>query len=195
MSDIDTKLEKAREALKGKATVDNLPVSIKAEIDPISIVKSIEELQEAYKSNDNKPVVTHLEAVKQAIEAIPATDTKAMEYALVGIQERLDRLNPEIKLNPVFKPKIDVDVPQAKIVTTDVYDTYKAADSFVPDNQTMHFHGFVRRDGGWFILRQSGDDTITYRYATPKNNKDMDYSKAWNLRDGLEYKRYDQISL
>lgn len=167
----------------------------KVEFDTKELVNKLIDLQDAFKVGDNAPVIEHLEAVKRAIANIPKTDTSAMEYALIEIQKLLGRLEPsEIKFNPTFKPQFNV--PATKVVTTDVYDTYKAADSYSPEDKTTSYYGFVDKNGRWFILRQSGDEQSSYRYASPENNDSVKrYVNAWKIKEGLKYSYYYEVSL
>lgn len=122
-----------------------------------------------------------------------------MAKAYKGINANLntDKLTKAIKsieLNTnVTIPKIDIPTPSVKVVTNDIYDEYKVSDTIDSDGSTI-FHGFMNRTGKWFILRQSGDKNIAYRYATSGVNN-MGYEEAIKSPNALRYQYYNEITI
>lgn len=96
--------------------------------------------------------------------------------------EKIKFVLPEIKIP-------EIKIPATKVITNDIYDEYKAADSEYGENTS--YHGFLNRAGKWFILRQNGDKVVSYRYATGE----ITYTQAWRERNLLDYSLYNEVQI
>lgn len=72
----------------------------------------------------------------------------------------------------------------------DIYVTYKAANSDETSESEKYF-GFINGVGNWFILRETGDETKSWKYTSGKSN----YTEAWGARRRGNYKLYSEISI
>ena len=61
---------------------------------------------------------------------------------------------------------------------------YKASDS---DAGSIQYYGFLRNDGGWYIMKMSGGNT--YRYQVGGSG----YATAWAARASLGYDYFNLL--
>ena len=132
----------------------------------------------------------------------------ANERELNTLNEKISQLNDLVESGLIVKNLKDIEkitsvtvdnlkdfklpeikIPAAKVITNDIYDEYKAADSEYGGNTT--YHGFVNRAGKWFVLRQNGEESVTYRYASG----DGKYTQGWRNRNMLDYVLYSELVL
>ena len=80
---------------------------------------------------------------------------------------------------------------ETKVFTSDIYDEYKAANSDYT-NGSIIYHGFINRQGRWFVMRQLGTDkNVSYKYASGTGS----YEKSWLNRQSLDYVLYSEVGL
>ena len=92
---------------------------------------------------------------------------KTVEGLLEAIKEQLEKMNEEV----------------------DILKQYQATD--VDDAETIKYHGFVKTNGDWLIMKE--DTTAkTYRYAVgdklwKRTEEEKGYKVAWANRTSLTY--------
>ena len=103
--------------------------------------------------------------IKEAFEKSKKLET--IEGLLEAIKEQLEKINKE----------------------TDILKQYQATD--VDDAGTIKYHGFVKINGDWLIMKE--DTTAkTYRYAVgdklwKRTEEEKGYKVAWTNRASLTY--------
>lgn len=146
------------------------------------LAESIQTIQN-YQESHTQAFSEHLTKLEGIIEGtLKTNNTEPIARALDNIKI-VSNTKPEIKI-----PKIDVPAPQVKIVNTnnDIYATYKASDADVGEESS--YYGFIDSSGNWFILRRSGSDSASFRYAF--GNKD--YKDNWLSREKIKYGYYNE---
>ena len=156
-----------------------------------SIQASYEAISEALEKRDNKALIEHRNEFGELTMALK--DFKELTESGINLNNLEDIVKSieKISFNPIINiPKQTLPTPVVKVSTTDIYDEYKASNSDYKDEANA-YHGFLARSGKWFILHQSGEKDVSYRYASGTSG----YLAAWNKRAGLTYSTYDKVVL
>lgn len=160
-----------------------------------------------------KKQVKSQKELKQSIDGLYTLLNGQEEYDFDKLHRQLIEIDKRLDLAPYFKSlerslktpshtttqktKIDgfsellraVKNNKTIIKSDNVIDEYRPCDQSYESGQ--NFFGFMHPTGKWYILRQSGSNGNTLRYA----NGSKGYVGAWTKRASLDYKYPNEIKL
>lgn len=165
------------------------PEPIQVTVDMTKAEEAIDRLTElledieSRRESDLETFSEHLTSLEGIVKGALQTNNTEPLVEAIGNIKIVSNTKPEINIR-----KFNVPTPQVKVVNTndDIYASYKASDTDVGEQNS--YYGFLDNSGAWFVLRQSGSDKASFRYAF--GNKD--YSKNWSAREKLTYGYYSE---
>ena len=184
-------MDKVLQAKISKANSKNYSVKTVASED--AITDEIKTMLEVFKKSiaDREVLIEKfVDQVKDLVESnkdnIPQDNSNKIIQAINSLD-----LKPVVNIE---KEQIVIPEPVVKVVTNDVYDEYKVSDTKQDENGSLIYHGFLNRAGKWFVLMQSGDTNVAYRYASYKNNP-ITYRQAISNPSSLKFVYYNELEL
>lgn len=127
----------------------------------------------------------HLSDIKSPIVNVDVDNSEIAE-AIKSIKM------PDVIVNPQIK--VDVPKQEAPVVVVkdeDIYARYRRVNSEI--GRQGEYHGFVDKDGNWFIQLESSADNGPDR--TRYFVGDGQFSAGWPKRESYTYKAYDKVTI
>jgi len=180
---INNAREKRKESNKLTASIDTEYLD-KVDEAIRSFSKSVKEIE----IPSNEELVSKLDELKETVGSLKSTDGITADDL-----EAIVNSIKDIKI-VVKKDEVKIPAPIVKIVQQDIFDIFKASDSLYNESSNVNYHGYIDREGRWFILREIDGEKTSYRFATSLENN-LDYRDAIKNPQKLKYVYYDEIKL
>lgn len=177
---LELKLPDQLEAIEDvKKSIDNLSGLLEGQeqYDFDQLKQAIDEVKNLLQTIDFAPFIKSLEESINNVLTLHNSTHKELQNKN---NEAISRLTKTIVDNkPVVNVKANT-VPATE---------YRPSDSDIFGIDV--YFGFLHPTGKWYILKQSGKEQASFRYATGLSN----YSQNWSVHKRLTYKPFSEVKL
>lgn len=194
MDKIDLKAKKAEmQKMQQNEGFLGMPVYVEGISDVKSAISELAILIDNQEEYDFDQLKSELTTLNNKLDLAPLFKSLEESIKQANTQNSASQKDIQNKQSEGFSKLIrafhQIKPPVVNFKANDILAEYRGSDQDISDN--ISYFGFIHPTGKWYIVRQTGGESATFRYISGAGN----YRQGWTRRNQHDYKYFDEINL